>query len=562
MLRSFRFQLTLIIGLLALALAAALSWRLGTMLTDEALRTRAQALDGVANGTALLLADGLQERIREVELLATSREAQRIGLDPRAWKHEIARLQRGRPHYGWIGITDARGRVVAAAGGLLVGVDASQRPWFQKALQGPHVGDVHPAKLLQPLLAPDRPADDPLRFIDFVAPLRNAEGQVIGTLGTHADWRWAADVVAQVRRPDLRDVGTRVYVIDREGRVIHQPLDNADAVGLGTVLQVPRQPQLQRWPDGHRYLTVATAVRPNATVSDLGWTVVVRQPEAQALAGVVEAQRHVRQAGLLAVALTMLAAYGLAARFSRPLQDISNAARRIEAGELGTRLPLSRRSSELATLSQSLSGMVNRMLERELALAEAKSGLEARVAERTTELAEANARLDRLAHEDALTRLPNRRAADAMLARELALHQRERLPLAVLLADIDHFKRINDQHGHPVGDKVLAQVAARLSAALRSSDAAARFGGEEFLVLLPGTDADGLAVIAEKLRAAVADAPVDPVGRVTLSFGAARLLPGDNPAQLLQRADLALYEAKAGGRNRVCVARSEALAHG
>jgi diguanylate cyclase (GGDEF)-like protein len=198
--------------------------------------------------------------------------------------------------------------------------------------------------------------------------------------------------------------------------------------------------------------------------------------------------------------------------------------------------------------------MTGRLLEREQELARSNEALEARVAERTAALERANEELAALAHQDGLTGLRNRRAADERLAHELARHRRLRRPLGVLLADIDHFKSINDRHGHAVGDAVLRAVAQRLAASLRETDLAARFGGEEFLVLLPETDRAGLARVAEKLRAAVEALNLEQVGTVTTSLGGAVAEDGaGDAALLLERADQALYGAKAAGRNRVVV---------
>jgi diguanylate cyclase (GGDEF)-like protein len=153
---------------------------------------------------------------------------------------------------------------------------------------------------------------------------------------------------------------------------------------------------------------------------------------------------------------------------------------------------------------------------------------------------------------DALTGLPNRRAADETLKR-MAAHAGRRLsPLAVVLLDLDRFKQINDLHGHEQGDNALAAVGQILSSTLRVSDFAARYGGEEFLVLLPDTDRETGRDVAEKLRVAIAGAEISGVGSITASFGVAAI-PDDasQSEQLIRKADRALYAAKAAGRNRV-----------
>jgi diguanylate cyclase (GGDEF)-like protein len=153
---------------------------------------------------------------------------------------------------------------------------------------------------------------------------------------------------------------------------------------------------------------------------------------------------------------------------------------------------------------------------------------------------------------DALTGLPNRRAADETLKRMAAHAGRQVSPLAAVLLDLDHFKQVNDIHGHEQGDQALAAVGQILGSTLRVSDFAARYGGEEFLVLLPDTDRHAAREVAEKLRLAIQRAEISQIGALTASFGVA-VLPDDagEGDALIRKADRALYAAKAGGRNRV-----------
>jgi diguanylate cyclase (GGDEF)-like protein len=155
---------------------------------------------------------------------------------------------------------------------------------------------------------------------------------------------------------------------------------------------------------------------------------------------------------------------------------------------------------------------------------------------------------------DGLTGMLNRRALDQRLYELGAQAEVTGQPVAVIAADIDHFKRVNDEHGHATGDAVLVEVAYRLRKALRAFDLAYRVGGEEFLVVLPGAELDAAAALAEDLRAAVAAEPAAGV-RVTMSFGVANSTgPALKREPLLDAADAALYEAKASGRDRVVTA--------
>ena len=157
----------------------------------------------------------------------------------------------------------------------------------------------------------------------------------------------------------------------------------------------------------------------------------------------------------------------------------------------------------------------------------------------------------------ALTGIPNRRAILETLDRELARAGREGVPLSIGMCDIDHFKRVNDTFGHPVGDEVLIAFAQRARVGLRAYDSVGRYGGEEFLILAPGTRGvpeDGL---YERLCARTATAPIStaagPVS-ITVSIGVARSEGDDSSESMLVAADAALYQAKAAGRNRVCYA--------
>lgn len=178
-------------------------------------------------------------------------------------------------------------------------------------------------------------------------------------------------------------------------------------------------------------------------------------------------------------------------------------------------------------------------------------------------LRRAVAELGRLSRTDALTGLPNRRHFVDALEREFERSTRYGGSLGLLVIDIDHFKRVNDTWGHLAGDKVLRDVAGILAYNLRQSDIAARFGGEEFAVLLPETDLEGAVLVAERYRLEIAarQFKIDGAGlQITVSIGAAALprTQAADATELLRRADAALYKAKESGRNRVADAADPA----
>jgi diguanylate cyclase (GGDEF)-like protein len=187
-----------------------------------------------------------------------------------------------------------------------------------------------------------------------------------------------------------------------------------------------------------------------------------------------------------------------------------------------------------------------------------RSSLEDRILQRTLELLQANRKLEELATTDPLTGIANRRKMTEQVAQELERARRFHHPLSLLMVDIDHFKRINDTYGHEVGDQAIIQTATLLTANLRAVDMVARFGGEEFVLLMPETPVAVAMHAAERLREQASKLRVKAEDgsdvELTISIGVAAAEPyaaPDTPSSLLVRSDKALYRAKKEGRNRV-----------
>jgi diguanylate cyclase (GGDEF)-like protein len=211
---------------------------------------------------------------------------------------------------------------------------------------------------------------------------------------------------------------------------------------------------------------------------------------------------------------------------------------------------------------------------KQQSLLRARDEMEQRVTERTEELVQANAHLraeiqerhrieqmlEQISRTDYLTSVLNRRAMVTRLEQEIARFQRHSHDFCVIVMDVDLFKQINDAHGHDVGDQVLIGVVARLRRCIREADELARWGGEEFLILLPETLLAEAHELAERLRNVLAESPIDLPGhaiRVTGSFGVAQYHRGEDLDACVKRADQALYKAKDLGRDRVVVASVE-----
>jgi diguanylate cyclase (GGDEF)-like protein len=185
------------------------------------------------------------------------------------------------------------------------------------------------------------------------------------------------------------------------------------------------------------------------------------------------------------------------------------------------------------------------------------SSLKASLYQSGLKLKEAYKRIEELAELDELTGAFNRRCIMRMLDEEIARSARNGLPCSIALIDLDHFKRVNDTYGHPTGDEVLRTFAITMFANIRSVDRFGRYGGEEFLLVLPDMATDGAARAMDRLRDIVADldwSAFSPGMKVTLSAGVATLRPNETTDSLLARTDTALYLAKAQGRNRIAPA--------
>ena len=155
-----------------------------------------------------------------------------------------------------------------------------------------------------------------------------------------------------------------------------------------------------------------------------------------------------------------------------------------------------------------------------------------------------------MAMEDKLTGLLSRRAGDDRLQEAFHAWRSEQQPMSLIICDIDHFKAVKDQFGHPTGDRIIQQVATTLARQLRSSDTAIRWGGEEFMIIAQAHQPEA-GQLAERLRIAITTLDDDEVGLVSMSFGVAQAA-NDSLQDLISRADKALYQAKCNGRNQVC----------
>ena len=549
-LRGFRGRLTLWFGGLTLLTLLSVGLYVGHMATQQLAAASGEALHSTAQSAADLLGANLREREQEIILMSQLPEFTGGHLDQPEVLRSLERRQAMHGEYAWLGVADEAGVVRQATGGMLVQQSVLQRPWFQAASRGVYTGDVHEAVLLAKLL-PGNASGEPLRFIDFAAPIRGADGRLLGVLGAHAHWSWVAQTVESVVQHQGRRPEVEVLILNRAGDILYPER-------LVGTLRVPKRItadsyyDMVRWPGGMEYLTSEVAVA-TRTANDLGWRVLVRLPTQIALQPVTALRQQLLVLGLLAALLFAFVAYRLASRMSYPIERLAQAVRRVEMREGVPDFPDEQDAREVAQLSQSIQSMTRSLLAKEQELEAVNASLETAVTQRTEALTRANEELARLATRDPLTGLYNRRRFDERLDECFQTFRRTGRPFALLAMDVDLFKRINDTHGHSAGDTVLHQLAQLLSDQVRAADFVARFGGEEFVVLLPETGkvVDAMTV-AEKIRTAVDAAVFPAVRQVTISIGLSLSDVSDADASaVMRRADDALYQAKAAGRNRV-----------
>ena len=287
----------------------------------------------------------------------------------------------------------------------------------------------------------------------------------------------------------------------------------------------------------------------------LGWQVVARRPTATAYAPARSVARTIFGLGLVIGGIGIGLATVFSGRVARPIRRLTEEADRIGRDPGKVMLPHVQGSVEVAQLSSALRSLLRRLDLTEQAMAE----VEERSAEETRKLNENIDALKELADTDPLTALPNRRGMVRFGDDVMAGYNRDGRLFAVLVVDIDRFKAINDTHGHAVGDDVIRHVARLAEAAIRPTDRVARFGGEEFVAVLRDVQLIRAGDVAERLRMTVESTPFrhgDAAIATTVSVGVAMIAPGDRDLQdVIERADMALYDAKSAGRNRISISR-------
>lgn len=261
--------------------------------------------------------------------------------------------------------------------------------------------------------------------------------------------------------------------------------------------------------------------------------------------------------GGICIAIGVFLSMVLSSRVTQGIRELLRAVREISKGDWEKKVH-ARSDDEIGELSIAFDAMrrnlkqtLDELTDTQVELKHLNQSLEKKVSERTQELAEKNKELEQLTVTDQLTGLHNRRSLDKHLSNERDRFRRSGRSYGVILMDVDHFKDVNDTYGHQAGDNILQELGDILKTKTRVTDIVGRWGGEEFMIICPDTDQDGIYHLAEKLRKTMESHSFTTIGTKTASFGAVISHSDDTTETIVARADKALYQAKRNGRNRV-----------
>lgn len=534
----------LLVGTLA-AGAAFVSYRNTSELVTRSLAT-------IAANTSGRLDRFMAVRQQELRLFAHLRPLEPLWQNnPTELRAALERLQQSYAEFAWIGFADINGTVVASTGGLLQGKSVLQRPWFKEGLERMTIGDVHEALLLSSLLA-QRANGEPYRFVDMAMPVRDSEGHLLGVLGGHLNWDWAREVIKEAEDND-GNADTTLSIVSKSGTVLLGPAQNTvrySGAQLANILKA-RDGSFIETAGDENVLTAYHVGSGHREYQGLNWIVTASQPTSVALAAAISLVQIIFGIGAVVALFGASLALVVSRRIAGPIIAITEEADRIGRTSGPTMLARQGGSVEVVQMTRALRSLLRRVGMAEERTKEA----EMRATENAVQFQDDLIKLKQLADTDFLTGLLNRRSFLSAADDALQLSRHYKRGMATLMIDIDHFKKINDVHGHTAGDEAIKRIATIIGGTIRSTDKAARFGGEEFVVLLREIDQQGALILAERIRRGIETSTLDGDAATipaTVSVGVALLDETDRDVQdMIERADQGLYTAKKSGRNCV-----------
>ncbi|ALM84727.1 hypothetical protein ASB57_18645 [Bordetella sp. N] len=532
-------------GTLCLALVAAAAGGAAYMGKRQTRELIEAHVTNIATAMARTLDRDMYERFREVRILAEAPTVR--GMEPGPLRALLNGRQNSMMDYAWVGVADLAGNVVVSTQGQLEGKSVADRLWFQRGLESPYIGDVRESKLLGELLGRDK--RQAFRFVEIASPIL-VGGVTVGVIGAHLSWTWAAEVRRAMLENDTAGGIRDLWILSSDGTMLLGPHLGSKPFSDAQIAQMlqSRQGVFEADSDNGAMLTGYAMASGYRDYPGRNWLIIAQQPARDAYAAV----RRLEWSALILSILVSIAGVTLtwfiARRIATPLRALTAAARDLGRDHSVTMLPRLAGAREIVDLSAAL-----RSLMRRLGVEQERADLVQRQAqEEEIRYAQEISELRRAAGIDPLSGLLNRRsflyAADIMLADAGARH------LTVIMADIDFFKQVNDSYGHSAGDATIRKVGEILTSCVRETDLVARFGGEEFVILLAGTPPGAVLALAERMRLSVQETPVmhgSSAIRITISLGVAMAGEDDPDIQsIIEGADRALYRAKQRGRNR------------
>lgn len=369
----------------------------------------------------------------------------------------------------------------------------------------------------------------------IAVPVKAANGRLLGAMAAKLNF----DGIDRIVKGFAVGHTGGVHIVDRHSRIV---VTSAATEAPALTTRVPAAATTKLLDSGDATTTYAdaggqTVIGTMRPVSVIGWTAVAEIARAEAYAR-VSRQRNVALITLGGLVIAVgFAAYVLALTVARPLERLTAGATQVGDGDFEVHVPVLD-YGEVGYLTRAFNKMVTQL----------RDGRE--------QLAAINVALETLSVTDGLTGLFNHKHLMQTLGTEVARAQRHKHPLSVLMIDVDHFKQYNDRFGHQMGDKLLADIAALFKRTTRSIDYAARYGGDEFLLLLHEVASADALLLADRVRSAVAAAAFGPGDhKITVSIGVASYPEhGETVETVIASADTALYKAKRGGRNGIVLA--------
>lgn len=394
----------------------------------------------------------------------------------------------------------------------------------------------------------DLPAHIDRKSLIIAETVRGPDGGMLGILAAKVNLHAIRSILKRQTQGGIDEV----YLLDATGRLLvsSNTIDSRSLQFSSTGSDSVSKSKLQvKNPTDYVNYQDRAVIGAAVPISFMEWIMVAEIDKKSAYADIVMLRRitvFIVSALMLCIGIP---AYIFGHRLVRPVRRLSEEAARVASGDLDVDIPVSG-LSEVSYLTQVFNHMVYSLRRNREKLSSANLALR-----------ETNEELHQISITDGLTGLYNRNHIMEMLGREKSHAQLSRGRLSVLMLDIDYFKKINDTYGHPVGDTVMVRLAETLSASVRECDYVGRYGGEEFMVILPDSTVDKALITAERIRANVGNLQFIEDREnfsVTVSIGVAGFPDhGENTESILSHADSALYQAKDEGRNRVVIAESE-----